>query len=512
MAISLPIVSEWNPTGLNKAIADFKKLEGAGAKAAFVIKKAALPATAALGGLAVVGAKAVDAASDLVESQTKVGVIFGESAASVEKFAETAAQSFGQSKQEVLNAAGSFGTFGKAAGLGGQDLADFSNDFTALASDLASFNNTTPQEAIEAIGAALRGESEPIRKYGVLLNDAALKAEAFALGISDGKAPLTAQEKILAAQSAIMKQTTAAQGDFARTSGGLANQQRILKANMANTTAAIGQAFLPIIEKLLPKLQSMANFVRENTGLIVTIGVVIGTLAAAILAVNAGLAVYNTIQALTAALNTALTASFSALWVATGAILIIGIIAAIVALQAKFDIFGTIISGLKKAFEVWWAYVQFVFNGIAQISVRIFNTVRTVVREFVDVVKNYIGSIFNAFKTVFNGVASLWNNTIGKLSFKVPSWVPVIGGKGFSVPNIPLLAQGGIVTGPTLAMIGEAGPEAVIPLDRAGMMGGNNITINMPVGSNGDDVVRALQRYARFNGNVPVATTTAVRR
>lgn len=503
MAISLPIVSEWNPAGIQKAIADFKKLETTGEKAAFVIKKAAVPAAAALTGLAVVGAKAVDAASDLAESQSKVGVIFGESAASVEKFAESAAKSFGQSKQEVLNAAGTFGTFGKAAGLGGQDLADFSNDFTALASDLASFNNTTPQEAIEAIGAALRGESEPIRKYGVLLNDATLKAEAFALGISDGKAPLTAQQKILAAQSAILKQTTAAQGDFARTSDGLANQQRILKANMANTTATIGQAFLPVIQKLLPLLQSLANFVRDNTSLIVTLGLVIGTLATAILAVNAGMAAYNAIQAVTAALNSALTASFSALWVATGAVVIIGIIAAIVALQAKFGIFGIIIDGIKKAFEVWWNYVQFVFNGIGSIGLRIFNTIRTVVRDWVDVVKGYIDSIYSAFKTVFNGVAKLWNSTVGALSFKVPGWVPLIGGKGFDVPDIPLLAEGGIVTGPTLAMIGEAGPEAVIPLDRGGLMGGGT-TINVTVTSaDPNAVVAALQQYVRLNNRLP---------
>jgi phage-related minor tail protein len=69
--------------------------------------------------------------------------------------------------------------------------------------------------------------------------------------------------------------------------------------------------------------------------------------------------------------------------------------------------------------------------------------------------------------------------------------------------GIPALADGGIVTGPTLALIGEAGPEAVVPLDRMGSMGGNNVTINV----NGGDpqaVVNALRTYMRQNGSVPI--------
>jgi hypothetical protein len=98
------------------------------------------------------------AASDLAENLSKVNVVFGEGATAVEQFAKTAATALGQSQNAVLLAAGTFGTFGKAAGLSGQELATFSNDFTALASDLASFNNTTPEQAVQAIGAALRGD------------------------------------------------------------------------------------------------------------------------------------------------------------------------------------------------------------------------------------------------------------------------------------------------------------------------------------------------------------------
>jgi hypothetical protein len=169
MALSIPIISEYDGKGISKAIKEFKQLETAGEKAQFAIKKAAIPAAAALAGLAAAAGPAISAASDLEENLSKVNVIFGEGAKEIENFAKTAATALGQSQNAVLEAAGTFGTFGKAAGLGGIELAKFSNDFTGLASDLASFNNTSPEEAVNAIGAALRGEAEPLRKFGVLL-------------------------------------------------------------------------------------------------------------------------------------------------------------------------------------------------------------------------------------------------------------------------------------------------------------------------------------------------------
>jgi hypothetical protein len=123
----------------------------------------------------------------------------------------------------------------------------------------------------------------------------------------------------------------------------------------------------------------------------------------------------------------------------------------------------------------------------------------------------FVANVITApFKTAFKAVASLWNNTVGKLSFKVPGWVPGLGGKGFDVPDIPELAQGGIVTGPTLAMIGEGRePEAVIPLSKLASMGfgGGGPTINITVTSaDPNAVVAALQRYVRMSGPVPVTT------
>jgi phage-related protein len=184
-------------------------------------------------------------ASDFSESGTAITAVFGDADKTIQDFAANAATSLGQSTNMTLDAARVFGTFGKAAGLGGEDLAGFSTDFIGLAGDLASFNNTTPEQAIEALGAGLRGESEPLRQYGVLLDDAALKARATELGIYSGTGALTQQQKVLAAQAEIMAQTSTQQGDFAKTSGGLANQQRILSAGLENLSTSFGALLLP---------------------------------------------------------------------------------------------------------------------------------------------------------------------------------------------------------------------------------------------------------------------------
>jgi hypothetical protein len=214
---------------------------------------------AAAGAMAIkIGKDAIGAASDFSEEISKSRVIFGGASKDIEDFAKTAANSLGQSKKQAVSAASTFATLGKAAGLTGKDLSKFSIGFVKLASDLASFNNTSPEDAIQAIGAALRGEAEPIRRYGILLNDATLKNEALALGlIKTTKEALSPANKVLAAQAAIYKQTADAQGDFGRTSDGLANSQRILAANIEDVKITLGESLLPVALKF-------SDFLKKN--------------------------------------------------------------------------------------------------------------------------------------------------------------------------------------------------------------------------------------------------------
>jgi hypothetical protein len=264
MAIIAPIVSTFDNKGIRRAESGFKDFSRKVGRSLANVAKA----SAAIGvGVGAAAFKAVQSASDLAEATAATEQIFGDAADAVLAFSESAATAFGQSKQAALEGAQIFGTFGKAAGLAGDDLSDFTTGLLGLASDIGSFRNASPEEVIEAIGAGLRGEAEPLRRFGVLLDDATLKAEAMALGIYSGNKPLTQQQKILAAEAVIYKQTADAQGDFQRTSDGLANSQRILAARFSNVIATLGEKLLPValtvsnffLDKVIPTIESLAD-------------------------------------------------------------------------------------------------------------------------------------------------------------------------------------------------------------------------------------------------------------
>lgn len=557
MAITIPILSEFNDRGIKDA-------EGAFAKLGDIAKKAAVAVGAvAIGGAAAAG-KAIDLASDLAESQAKIGQIFGDSATAIEEFAATAATKLGQSKQDVLNAAGTFGVFGKAAGLSGEDLAEFSNNFTGLASDLASFNNTSPQEAIDAIGAALRGESEPLRRYGVLLDDATLRAEALQLGIYDGNGALTAQQKILAAQAAIYKQTADAQGDFERTSDGLANKQRILKAQLQNSATAIGTALLPIATKLfsfigdnlvpivekltnafsedgfagvarvvgdaipkvleklrelgsaliawvgeqlpgwLEKLQELGQALLDWIGprigpMLQKLGELIGAAANWIIDEGLPMLVDKLVElgnALVEWIGPNIEPMLKELgkflvkltdWIVTEAI-------PKVAAQA-LKLAGALLSWLKdllpQALAGLGSFLLELIKALPGLFVDLIATAlslgkdvgASIVDGIVDAVSALVDKGGDVARKFVNAIIGFINKQfVDRINDLLEFTVPLPFGASFTVnppdiPQIPMLADGGIVTGPTLAMIGERGPEAIIPLNQAGMMG--NITINV---------------------------------
>lgn len=240
----------------DKASQEFNKVGDAVEKAA---KKGSLLGSAfgtvlgrgldvGIGAIKDFAAGAVDNFARVEDATAAAGVVFGSTTPQIVKFAERAAQSFGISKGAALDASLTFGTFGKAAGLSGQSLSDFAQKFTGLAGDIASFRGTSPEQAIEAIGAALRGESEPIRQYGVLLDDATLRQAALKLGlIQTTKQALTPQQKALAAAAEITRQTSDATGDFARTANSTANVQKRLQAETENASAKLGERLAPAI-------------------------------------------------------------------------------------------------------------------------------------------------------------------------------------------------------------------------------------------------------------------------
>jgi hypothetical protein len=560
---------------------------------------AGLIATAAIGNFF---KDSVGAASDFAEQGAAVGQVFGSAAGTINAFAAGSASALGQSSTQVLEAAKQFGIYGGAAGLAGEENAKFSTDLVTLATDLASFNNTSVDDAILALGSGLRGEAEPLRRYGVLLDDAALKAQAMEMGIYDGEGALTQQQKVLAANAAIFEQTNIQQGDFGRTSEGLANQQRILEANMAELGITVGTILLPIMtdittfinEVVVPAFDDFIAFFKDNGVYIGTfVGVLTGLLtiiyavqiATGIWAVVQG--VLNFVMALNpfvliaiaiAALITAIvyianeTTFFQDTWdamtsfigeawdalytgyikpvadaigamftwlyenviepVYLGIMLYIGLWAA--AFQALYDyVIKPVIDGIAWAFNWLWENaiqptIDFIIGGFEwagdaftwfwedvikpgidavgdaftwlwenaiepaiDFIVGGFEFMGEVIANIFDTVSNVISDTFEGLIGIIRGpvnfVIDMINNLIDGLNtikIDIPDWVPEWGGKsvGFNLARIPQLAKGGYVDQPTTALIGEAGPEVVIPLNRfeqmMGISGGSGQTIN----------------------------------
>jgi hypothetical protein len=265
---------------------------------------------------------------------------------------------------------------------------------------------------------------------------------------------LVESNKMLEAQEMVLAAIETQVGGTAKAT---ADDTKRMQEGFAQFQQSLGLGLLPVLEAVTPVLLGMASWAKDNPDTFKVLAAAIGAIAVSILAINAAMAL-NPISAI--------------------AIGVVALIAGVVLAYKRFETFRNI--------------VDTVFDGI---------------KLGFGLVVTYLKTVAGIYKSIFNGIASGWNNTVGKLSFEIPDWVPGVGGKGFSVPKIPMLAQGGIVNQATLAIIGESGPEAVVPLDRMGEFGagggGNNVTINV----NGGDpqaVVDALRTYMFRNGSVPI--------
>ena len=221
-------------------------------------------AGAAVTGVVTQLSSAADAASDLGEQVSKAGVVFGKSSGDVLKWSETTAKAIGMSRREALEAAGTFGNMLGPMGFAEKQAANMSKTMVQLAGDLASFNNASPEDTLLAIRSGLAGESEPLRKYGVFLNAAKIEAEALRSGLIKQGQTMTDAQKTQAAYNIILKESSKAHGDFQRTSSGMANQQRIARAELENTKAQIGQKMIPVMLALTKAFNAFAGWIQKN--------------------------------------------------------------------------------------------------------------------------------------------------------------------------------------------------------------------------------------------------------
>lgn len=264
-----------------------KSLKLAGDAHAAFGRSVAFAATSLVGGAGIVSAlrASVDAASNLNEQMSKTNVVFGASAQALHEWSKTTATSIGIARDQALEAAGVFGNMLKPMGFAPKVAAQMSQTMVTLAADMASFNNASPERTLEALRSGLSGETEPLRQFGVFLNEARVKQEALTLGLYKGKGNLDASAKAAATYSLILKDTKDAQGDFARTSDGLANQQRLLKAELRDAEAVIGQALYPALQKVtaaitgwLGKTENLEKVQRTVNGVVQTATKVVGAL------------------------------------------------------------------------------------------------------------------------------------------------------------------------------------------------------------------------------------------
>lgn len=224
----------------------------------------------------------ITAASDQAEALSKVTVVFGDQADEIKAWAKTAAESMGMSETAALSAAGTLGNLFDALGIADKASADMSKTISQLAADLASFNNVPVADAIAALQAGLVGETEPMRRFGSNISAARVEAYALAKGMAATKGAITDAIKVQARYGIILEDTKNAQGDFARTSDGLANSSKTLDAKMKDLTVSVGQflqepakGFVGFLTDVIdgitnptgasPAIQQMISDIREAT-------------------------------------------------------------------------------------------------------------------------------------------------------------------------------------------------------------------------------------------------------
>lgn len=204
-------------------------------------------ATEIIGGIG----QSIQSAGELEQSIGAIDVVFKDSAGQMHQWAQSAAESVGLSENQYNTFASTLGASLKNAGTPMDQLADKTDGLIGLGSDMASMYGGTTAEAIDAISAALRGEMDPIERYGVSLNESALDAEAMAMGIEKTGGAFTNQQKQLIVQSLLMKQTADAQGNFNREQDTFAHKQQVAAAQWENLKAAMGEQFLPVATQVM---------------------------------------------------------------------------------------------------------------------------------------------------------------------------------------------------------------------------------------------------------------------
>lgn len=493
--------------GLNRAGESMRQL---GAKStAFV----SLPLLAAFG-------SAQQASSNLGEAQNATNQVFGQASDVISRVGETSAETMGLSERAFREAVTPMGAMLQNLGFSQAEAADSSVALSQRAADMASVFNTDVGTALEAINAGLRGETDPLEQFGVGMSAAAVEAKAMEMGLGATASELTDNEKAQARLALLMEQTNGIAGDFAATSGEAANKQRILTAEAEDAAAKFGNNLQPVMDRVLgivgglldkfnnlsPGMQQVITYVGLAAIAFGPLVSIVGTLSTVMgfLAANPIVLVIAAIAAFVVGL----------IWAYNN----VGWFRDLV--DGAFKLIKNVISGVFNWVKGNWPLLLAILTGPIGLAVffitKHWNTIKEtfgrvmgwigdraagardwivgVFRGLIDWFRGMPGSIANAasgmfqgiadaFKSAINWVIDKWNNfeiSWGGFNPPGPGSIP-----GFTIdtPNIPRLAEGGIVPatpGGRMAILGEGGEdEAVIPLSRGFGAGGGGTVVNL---------------------------------
>ena len=454
-------------------------------------------------------------ASDYEENLNKLDVAFGSNSQAVKDWANTARTEFGLSKVQATDAASAFGALGKGIGLTEGEAANMSMTLAGLSADLGSYFNVGVDESAKALEGIFTGESEALKKFGVVMTDTNLQKFAEDQGLVWKEMDQT--EKTMLRYNYVLAKTKDAQGDFSRTSDGTANSVKIFQASIQDLGTAIGTNLLPIITPIIQKITELINKFNELSPATQKIITIVGLVAAVIgpLLVVLGTLV-SSIGALIGAAPAIIGVMGTFITTVAPVIAIIGALIAIgVLLYKNWDV-------IKAKAQELWANIKAKFEGIKTAIINAWNNaktkVQTTVANIVSTVTGKINALKDKVRATFDSIREKMTAPIEKakekidgIIEKIKGWFPIDIGKIFSnlkLPHFSLSGKfslkdmtvpklsvswyktGGIFDNPSVIGVGEAGAEAVVPLDKFwdkldNLQGETNIVININ-GANSD--------------------------
>lgn len=338
--------------GKIQSMADSAK-DGA-AKFGEFAEKYKIHATAALGGIGLIAKESMAYAAEAEQSYGAVESIFADHAQGIIDKSKQAATEVGVSGREYRELSANMGAMLKNMGMPMDEVADKSQNLVGVAADLAATFGGTTKEAVESVTSLLRGETDPIEKYGVSIKQADIEARMAADGLDNLSGEAEKQAKAQTLLKLLTEQTASAQGQFARETDTAAHKQQVATAKYNDAKEAIGTALLPIMSELADKAASVAQVIGEHPAIFIAVAGAVGTVSAAIVGAAMIAPVLTAWSAAATAANT------SMMGLAASTIAAIAPVAAVVAAIAAVGVaLWAFFTKTEKGREIWETFTNF---------------------------------------------------------------------------------------------------------------------------------------------------------